>query len=117
MDQSLHDFTFSPRGSSCRAIIETSHLDDQSHVIVPAVEGKVIRVISWTAGCTVASVLTWRSEATHITGPMPFGANQPFAEGFHVLGLFETEPGQALLLHASAGTLVGGHLRYVCFAP
>ena len=95
------------------AALSASSLGD--NVTVTGVAGKKIRVLKYTvlAGGTVAVKFRTSTGPTDLTGPMPLAANSGVGGAFCPIGLFETAPGDSLLLNLSAATAVGGHLTYV----
>ena len=80
-----------------RAIINESTA--ASNEIVPAVAGKKIVAIGVTFIVDAATDLTWQSGATAISGPIGFSAaGDGMTDHDADVGLFETEPGEALNL-------------------
>lgn len=91
-----------------------------SNTVVPAVPNKKIRVLAFTALTDANVTISFLSNATPITGPMPCLASGGMATsigqlgtgGHGVFGLMETEAGQALNLDLSGAATVGGMLTY-----
>lgn len=84
------------------------------NTVVAAVAGKRVRVLKYTimsAGTVGAKFRS--SSATDLTGPMPLLANSGVGGAFCPVGLFETAPGEALVLNLSVASAVGGHLTYL----
>ncbi len=85
-----------------------------ANTIVAAVTGKKIVVLSYTLVAAGAITVTWRSDATLISGPLAFAANGGTAPATTPEApLLETAAGQALILLNSAAVQVGGHLTYI----
>jgi hypothetical protein len=82
-------------------------------VAVAAVTGKKIEVMRVFFANTGANSLTFKDGAgTSLTGVMDFGALAVFyAEGDNA-PLFETSPGNAFIINASAATKVAGKIDY-----
>ncbi len=85
--------------------------------IVPAVPGKVIRVIAayFVAGGAVN--INWQSHTTtsDSDGVQDFAANGGIVLGFNPIGWFDTVQGEALDIVTSNGSQVGGNLIYATF--
>jgi hypothetical protein len=82
------------------------------HVIVPAQEGSRIFVTGYVLQAADPAVLTWRSGATALTGPIHV-TTAPIVAGPCAHGHFVTEPGEPLVLELADAVLVGGHLTYL----
>lgn len=99
------------------ASIDTATSGDNT--IVAAVPNRKIRVINYTAIASADVSIRWKSGAsTNLSGAMALAANggaAPAGTGQapsgHI-GLFETAPGQALVLNLSGAVQVSGHLAY-----
>jgi len=91
-----------------------------SNTVVPAVANKKIRVLAFTALTDANVTISFLSNTTPITGPMPVLASggmstsigQLGTGGHGVFGLMETEAGQALNLNLGTACNVGGMLTY-----
>jgi hypothetical protein len=97
-----------------------------SGVVIPAHPSgrQKIRVVSYVLTCEVPTgetcTIQWASSTgpTVLTGAMPLVLGVPFAVGDsgwrpgEICGLFETLPGDALLLLIVGGFQVAGHLSY-----
>ena len=81
-----------------------------STTLVAAVAGFKIVVMHYAAIGTATETITFKSNATALTGAMPFVANGGIFAAFEK-GLFETAAGEPLVITVSAGTAVG-HLSY-----
>jgi len=98
--------------------IETSSSGNTT--IVPAVTGRKIRVLNYTLIASGAVSVIWKSgAATNISGTMALAANGGMAPSCSIsspagmLGVFETNIGEGLVLNLSAAVQVGGHLVYI----
>lgn len=88
--------------------------------VVAAVTGMSIEVLQYTYTISADSTLTWKSNTTALSGPMPVlasggvvSASAPAGTfGGVTLPLFKTGVGEALKLGISAVSTVGGHLVY-----
>lgn len=90
------------------------------NTIVAAILGRKIRVVNYTLISAGAVTVTWKSgAATSISGPMPLAANGGMAPSSSVLtpsgliGVFETNVNEALVLNLGGAVAVGGHLTYI----
>jgi hypothetical protein len=85
--------------------------------IVPAVPGKVIRVIGayFVAGGAVN--INWQSTITTSVadGVQDFAQNGGIVLGFNPIGWFDTVQGEGLDIFTSNGSQVGGNLIYATF--
>lgn len=104
------------RGIPKRAVISASALGDNQ--LVDAVPGKRLIVVSFVVVNSVATAQTVRPKSgasTNLAGvmalPSAVGGNLEFTDAEN--GLFETAPGEALVLSLAAATAVGGFLSYV----
>ena len=89
--------------------------------IVAAVPNKRIRVIGYLLTFADATFVKFQSSAgpTDLTGPLyglpgppipsPYAANGMDGQ---TLGLFQTKPGEALILYISSNVAIGGHITY-----
>lgn len=91
------------------------------NTLIAAVPNKYLRVLAFGALCDSNVTLTFKSGAsTAITGPMPCLASGGLAPsigqlgtgGYGTFGLFQTQPGEALVLNLSAAAQVGGYIAY-----
>lgn len=89
------------------------------NTIVAAIVGRKIRVVNYTLISAGAVTVTWKSGATAISGPMPLAANGGMAPSSSVLtpsgliGVFETNVNESLVLNLGGAVAVGGHLTYI----
>lgn len=89
------------------------------NTIVAAILGRKIRVVNYTLISAGAVTVTWKSGTTAISGPMPLAANGGMAPSSSVLtpsgliGVFETNANEALVLNLGGAVAVGGHLTYI----
>lgn len=94
------------------AAIAASSAGDNT--LIAAVSGKRLRVLKYTVLTPGSVSLKFRSGATaDLTGPMPLAANCGVGGAYCPAGLFETAPGQPLVLNLSSGAAVAGHLTYI----
>ena len=85
-----------------------------SNLVVPAASAvSRIRVLSAVVLTTAATNVTFQSNATAISATFPLGANGGFSLPMSVYGWFETNPGEALNINLSAGSLTGVQLTYL----
>jgi len=85
-----------------------------ANTLVAAVPGKRIRVLGVVLVCAGSVALKFQSgTATDLTGAMAMSANGGFAPPASPFGQFQTTAGEALVLHLSAASAVGGWLSYV----
>lgn len=84
-------------------------VDNTTAEIVPAKAGKKIAVFSYVLICSTASVCTWKSGTTPISGAMSFAANGGAAPGGSGVVLITNE-GEALNLTTTAE--VTGHVTW-----
>ena len=94
-----------------RAVIDESTAAENQ--IVAGVANKILRVLEFDLVTNAANVVTWRSNSTDITGPMPLGTNGRVGAEFAEEGHFETAAGEALNLNAGTATAHGGWVVYV----
>lgn len=99
------------------AKIDTATSGDNT--IVAAIPNREIRVINYTTIASGDVAIRWKSGAsTALSGAMALAANggaAPSGTGQSPsghIGLFETAPGEALVLNLSAAVQVSGHLAY-----
>lgn len=84
------------------------------NTIVSGVAGKKVRVLKYTIVTSGAVVAKFRtSSGADLTGAMALAANSGVGGAFCPVGLFETSPGDALLLTLTGGGGVAGHLTYI----
>lgn len=86
--------------------------------IVPALAGKVVRVLSYVLTSNNNTNLLWKSSGgAAVSGTLYVGSHGGVAgvAGYQLpagmFGLFETLPNEGLVLNNSSGN-VGGHLTY-----
>jgi len=79
--------------------------------IVAAVSGARIRVLSYHLSFSGSVNAKWQSASTDLTG-LTYGVVNVTTAAESSAGLFQTAVGEALNLHLSAGTAVGGHITY-----
>ncbi|KKK71092.1 hypothetical protein LCGC14_2917410 [marine sediment metagenome] len=90
-----------------------SDADATSNVVVAAVTGSRIRVISYTINAANGeNDVTFQSATTALSGAFEI-ANNATIHAYCAEGLFETAVGEAFNLLMSAATLVVGHFTYV----
>jgi len=89
--------------------------------IVSAVDGCKIRVISYMLCTDAANSFIWKSGETAISGSLAVSsilqdgqAGAPAPNG--MLGVLQTNSGEALNLQVANATVVGGYLTYVTAA-
>lgn len=86
--------------------------------IVAAVDGLKIRVITYVVCSDINTKLKFKSASTDLTGPMSVGAYSNIFNGNTdlipggLVGVLETEPGEALILNSTVTAAVGGHIVY-----
>lgn len=84
------------------------------NTLIAAVAGKRLRVLKYTVLSTGLVGLKFRSgTSADLTGPMPLAANSGVGGAYCPAGLFETAPGDPLVLNLAAGVPVAGHLTYI----
>jgi len=86
------------------------------NIIIPAQSGKVITVVQYTISPSAALTAQWFSGAVPLSGPLYLASgvvcDATGTSSYQSLnGVFQTLPGEALILNLSAPT-VGGHLVY-----
>ena len=86
--------------------------------IVAAVNGLKIRVITYVIASDINTKLKFKSASTDLTGPMSVGAYSNIFNGNTdlmpggLIGVLETQPGEALILNSTVAAAVGGHIVY-----
>ena len=86
--------------------------------IVAAVPERKIRVITYVLASDTNTKIKFKSESTDLTGPMSLGAYSNIFNGNTdlmpggLIGVLETEPGEALKLNSTVTAAVGGHIVY-----
>jgi hypothetical protein len=86
--------------------------------IVAAVDGLKIRVITYVVASDINTKLKFKSSSTDLTGPMSVGAYSNIYNGNTdlmpggLIGVLETQPGEALILNSTVAAAVGGHIVY-----
>lgn len=93
------------------AVINASSGGD--NIIVAAVTGKKIRVLSYAFVSSGTVNVKWQSGATDISGLMYFIANTGISAGYNPKGHFQTAINTNLELNLSAGIALGGHINYI----
>lgn len=83
-----------------------------STTIINAVNGASIVVTSVAYAANAAGNITWKTNATAISGAQPIAANASFAAS-HPDGLFRTNAGEPLVATTSASTTASGVITYV----
>lgn len=90
-----------------------------SNTVVAAVANKRIRVLSYVIIASGAVTVTWQSASTAISGPMALAANGGAAPSAGqsvpagLIGQFETNQGEALVVNLGSAISVGGHITYI----
>lgn len=89
-----------------------------TNVVVPAVAGKQIVVLSYLILVDGPTMLRWQSKpagaAVDLSGAMPLSSNSGISNGLGELsGVLETGSGAALHLSLSAAVNATGHLTYI----
>ena len=88
-------------------------VDAASNVVVAAVSGYKIRVLSYTVNAANGeNDITFQTATTALSGAFEL-ADQATIHAYCAEGLFETVSGEAFNLLMSAATLVVGHFTYV----
>ncbi len=83
------------------------------NVVVAAVTGKKIRVLSYTMNAAGAlNTIAWQSASTALSGVFDY-ADMATVSAESEYGLFETAAGEALNITMTAAALVAGHVSYV----
>lgn len=88
--------------------------------VVAAVTGMSIEVLQYTFTASADATVTWKSNTTAISGPMPILASGGIVSaaapagtyGGNSLPLFKTAIGEALKVGINAVSTLGGHLVY-----
>lgn len=93
------------------AVINASANGD--NIIVTAVAGKKIRVLSYAFVCNGTVNVKWQSASTDISGLMYFIANTGISAGYNPKGHFQTNVNENLEINSSAAVALGGHINYV----
>jgi threonine synthase len=83
------------------------------NVLLAAVAGKKIRVLSYVLVATTAVTAKFQNGATDISGAMPLGATGVLVAPMNILGHFETAVNAALNLTLGSAVAVAGHLTYI----
>lgn len=83
------------------------------NIIVDAVSGKKIRVLSYMFISSGIVTAIWQSGSTDISGPLPLVASTGVSAGYNSKGHFETSVGAALQINQNSTATLGGHLTYV----
>ena len=86
--------------------------------IITGTVGKKIRVYFYNILSSAAVAVTFKSGSTAITGPMTMSIGSAISMGggdsvpAGLLSVFETQPGESLVLNLSGIATVGGHITY-----
>lgn len=86
--------------------------------VVAAVSGTRIRVITYVLASDTNTKIKFKSGSTDLTGPMSLGSYSNIFNGNTdltpggLIGVLETEPGEALIINSSVTSAVGGHIVY-----
>lgn len=103
-------------GGYLDAVVATAN-----QTIVPAVTGKIIRVVSMIIGSSTAAVVgaTIQSNNTAISGTLNVPPNTiwPLVLEFNEAGWFDTVVSQALKISVGAGSNANTTIRYITFTP
>lgn len=89
-----------------------------AQTVVTGVAGKRIVVYGYllTNGVATAQSVQWRSGSTNLTGvmqmPLSIGATLSVQTGHDHVGVFQTNPGDNLVLNMTAATQVGGFVDF-----
>jgi hypothetical protein len=78
--------------------------------LVSAVPGRQIEVLGYTLVANSATVVTWKSDSTALSGGMTFGANGGASANDNEV-MLRTNIGEALNITNTVGTL-NGHISY-----
>lgn len=81
--------------------------------IVPAQNGRSIRMVAMAVVTTLANNVKVQSAATDITATFPLGANGGIVLPYNDHGWCETNPGEALNINLSVDTATGVHVEYI----
>lgn len=100
------------------AVVNASSSGDNT--IIAAVANKRIRVIHYTLGCDQNADVYFKSDGTtNLTGKIYFAASSSFSAGYGAItpiglvGLFETNTGEPLVMNINGAKTVSGHITYV----
>ena len=100
------------------AVVNSSASGDNT--VIAAVDNKRIRVIHYTLGCDQNVDVFFKSGAsTSITGKIYFAASHSFSAGYGAItpigmvGMFETNIGEALVMNINGAKTVSGHMTYL----
>jgi hypothetical protein len=86
--------------------------------IVAAVPERKIRVITYVLASDTNTKIKFKSASNDLTGPMAIGAYSNIYNGNTdlmpggLIGVLETEPGEALVLNSTVAAAIGGHIVY-----
>lgn len=86
--------------------------------VVAAVSDTRIRVITYVLASDTNTKIKFKSGGTDLTGPMSLGSYSNIFNGNTdltpggLIGVLETEPGEALIINSSVTSAVGGHIVY-----
>lgn len=86
--------------------------------IVAAVTDRKIRVLTYLLATDTNTKIKFKSASTDLTGPMSLGAYTNIFNGNTdlmpggLIGVLETQPGEALVLNSTVAAALGGHIVY-----
>lgn len=84
------------------------------NILVAAVAGFQIRILSYNLVCAGQTALTWKSSvAGAISGPKSFLSNSGISVAYSPKGHIQTAVGEGLVLNSSQAVSVGGELTYI----
>lgn len=89
------------------------------NTIIAAVANKRIKVLHYTLGCDQNADILFKSASTAITGKLYFGASSSFGTGYGAsspsgfVPVFQTEPGEALVMNINGAKTISGHMTYI----
>ncbi len=100
------------------AVVNSSASGDNT--VIAAVDNKRIRVIHYTLGCDQNADIYFKSDGTtNLTGKIYFSASSSFSAGYGAItpigmvGMFETNIGEALVININGAKTVSGHITYL----
>lgn len=92
---------------------------DGDTIVVAGQSGKVIRVISYVLSTDINTSFAWKSASSSITGTIRLNAGENIVVPAGPLGpfgympIFQTNPGENLILNQDASAFLQGHITYV----
>lgn len=96
-----------------------NHNVSGDNTLIAAIPGKRIKVLQYTAGCDQNADIYFKSGNTRITGPIFFAASTSISSSYGagtpagLVPLFETAPGEALVMNINGAKTIGGHITYI----